>query len=62
MPDLGNPKDRWLPFIVGCCLLALMVYVFFRRDEANSALLMVGTGFMAFIAGALFMLAFHREQ
>lgn len=61
MPDLGNPRDRVLPFLIGCGLLVLLLFVYFRRDDADSSLLMIGTGVVAFIAGALFMMAARRE-
>ena len=62
MLDLGNPRDRVLPFLIGCGLLGLLVFVYVRRGDTDSSLLMIGTGVIAFIAGALFMMVARPER
>lgn len=61
MPDLGNPKDRWLPFLLFCGCLGFVVYIFVSRDQADAGLLIAGAAMFAFFAGALFMMWTRRE-
>jgi hypothetical protein len=61
MPDLGNPRDRWLPFILFCGCAAFLVLAFLNRDNMETLWLFVGTAMFAFLAGGLFMMWTRRE-
>lgn len=61
MFDLGNPRDRVLPFLLFCVAGGFLVLAFVNRDAMSPLWLFIGTAIFAFGAGAMFMMFTDRR-
>lgn len=61
MLNLGNPRDRVLPFILFCGCLAFGAFFFFELVKSAALPVVGGLALMAFFAGGLFMWWSRRE-
>lgn len=60
-PDLDNPKDRWLPFMLFCGISAFGIYFFIELVRAAPVPIVGGLALCAFFAGGLFFWFTHRN-
>jgi hypothetical protein len=58
MLDLGNPKDRVLPFLLFCACVGLGAYLFVMMGPTWAG---TGVAIAAFFAGGLFMMWADRR-
>jgi hypothetical protein len=62
MPDLGNPRDRLLPFIMFLVAAGFGAYFFFGLVTAAASPWVAGAlSMFAFLAGAMFMMFTDRR-